>query len=152
MNIFVTHPDPMLSAMFLDDKRVIKMVLESAQLLSTAMIQLGGCGPYKPCYINHPCSIWTRDCRHNYNWLYFHFVYLCEQYTDRYGKIHKCEQYVNTFGEFTQHVPYKLMPKPFANCTPFKRTEVHLAYRLTLRRKWRRDVRTPTWYGLTLPL
>lgn len=153
MNIFATYPDPYLSAMYLDDKRVVKMVLESTQLLSTAMSLLGGRAPYKPCFVNHPCSIWTRENSFNYRWLTRHLIYLCEQYTDRYGRVHKCEQYVDLFAGFTKFVPQGATSVvTFVNCTPMKYLDVHLAYRLTLRRKWRRDKRVPTWYGLTLPL
>ena len=66
MNIFATNSDPALAAKFLDDKRVVKMCLESAQLLCTAVIECGGEAPYKSIHKNHPCSIWVRKSRSNY--------------------------------------------------------------------------------------
>ena len=73
MNIFVTHLDPVKCAQNLDDKRVIKMILESAQMLSTSINVSGGKGPYKTTHVNHPCSVWVRSSNANYYWLLNHF-------------------------------------------------------------------------------
>ena len=93
MNIFVTDPDPVISAQTLCDKHVVKMVLESAQMLSTAWRDFSTKYSddnelYKTAHLNHPCSIWVRQARENYKWLYRHFVALCDEYTHRYGKSH----------------------------------------------------------------
>ena len=93
MNIFVTDPDPVISAQTLCDKHVVKMVLESAQMLSTAWREYSSEYAdehelYKTAHLNHPCSIWVRLARENYRWLYKHFVALCEEYTHRYEKSH----------------------------------------------------------------
>ena len=70
------------------------MPLESAQMLSTAQRFYFGedycdeLGIYKTAYLNHPCTIWARESVQNYNWLYRHFIALCEEYTYRYGKVH----------------------------------------------------------------
>jgi len=144
MNIFVTDPDPKKSAQNLDDKRVIKMILESAQLMSTAINLMGGFGPYKSTHINHPCSIWVRTSAANYYWLLDHFVALCDEYNLRYGKIHKCKSF---FPVLSSGV--KLMPQvdstPWCNCTPHKDMEVIAAYQLTMTEKWANDKRPPTW-------
>ena len=94
MNIFYVNTDPVLAAQDLPDKLVVKMPLESAQMLSTAQRfyydadYCDACDIYKTAYLNHPCTIWARESAANYNWLYRHFVALCEEYTHRYGKIH----------------------------------------------------------------
>ena len=101
MNIFVTDPDPVISAQTLCDKHVVKMVLESAQMLSTAWREPNDLRSsefsskyadehelYKTAHPNHPCSIWVRQARENYKWLYRHFVALCDEYTHSYGKSH----------------------------------------------------------------
>ena len=101
MNIFVTDPDPVISAQTLCDKHVVKMVLESAQMLSTAWREPNDLRSsefsskyadehelYKTAHPNPPCSIWVRQARENYKWLYRHFVALCDEYTHRYGKSH----------------------------------------------------------------
>ena len=97
MNIFATNKCPVKSAKFLDDKRVVKMVLESAQMLSTAINHYKGVGPYKSTHMNHPCNVWVRSSRSNYMWLVGHFKALCDEYKKRYNKTHKCEQYLNLF-------------------------------------------------------
>ena len=94
MNIFYTYTDATFAAQSLPDKLVVKMPLESAQMLSTAQRFYFGddycdeLGIYKTAYLNHPCTIWARESADNYNWLYRHFVALCDEYTYRYGKVH----------------------------------------------------------------
>ena len=146
MNIFVSDPSARISAEALDDKRLIKMILESAQLMSTCMHVLGiPDAPYKATHINHPCSVWVRQNKSNYVWLFDHFYYLLDEYTKRYGKIHKCEQYKNVFGNTWMKMP-KGDITPFVNCTNFKHIpDVHEAYRAALIDKWKNDKRAPKW-------
>lgn len=152
MNIFVTNLDPVDSAFALDDKRVIKMALESAQLMSTAINFYGGTSPYKPTHLNHPCSIWTRQSSSNYVWLFEHYKALCQAYYDRFGKRHKTLDYIL---ELSNGV--KLMPKhgltSFMNCTTFKETyNVCVAYRFELCKKWKADKRPPKWTNSNPPV
>jgi hypothetical protein len=94
MNIFYVHKDPAHAAMCLPDKLVVKMPLETAQMLSTAQRVYNGedwCdlnGIYKKAYLNHPCTIWARETVQNYKWLYYHFFALCKEYETRYGREH----------------------------------------------------------------
>jgi len=113
MNIFYVNEDPVVAAQSLVDKHVVKMILESAQLLSTAHrvldgkmnIGLSASGRkakrwtlpderenimYAATHMNHPSAIWCRESIENYNWLVEHFFALCDEYTYRYGKVHKC--------------------------------------------------------------
>jgi len=145
MNIFVTNADPRVSAQALDDKRVIKMILETAQMLSTAMHVLGIPGaPYKPTHINHPCSIWVRTNWNNFRWTTVHLDELCTEYWRRYGKIHKCAQYLNLFAQANDSLLIADLT-PFANCTPHKDMSTIEAYKRTLNEKWALDKRAPTW-------
>ena len=139
MNIFVTSYDPVACARFLDDKRLIKMILESAQLLSTALNECNGPEVYKTTHKNHPCSIWVRQSRFNYKWLLDHFLALCHEYTKRFNKTHKCYGYYSVFNAGIPLLP-DLPRTPFINCTPFKDIkDVHLAYRECLKQKWDTD-------------
>lgn len=109
MNIFYLHSDPHVAAEMQTNKHVVKMILESAQLLCTAHRILDGehyidisSGRklqrwrhpryekelYKATHFNHPCAIWARMSRENYEWLYKHFIWLNAEYEKRYGKIH----------------------------------------------------------------
>ena len=112
MNIFYIDKDPEQAARWMVDKHVVKMILESAQLLSTAHRYVDGKmlvaqndngrrmkrwylddarEPvlYKATHINHPSNVWTRTAVENYLWLVEHFAALLDEYTYRYGKKHK---------------------------------------------------------------
>lgn len=152
MNIFVTDISPIQSAKNLDDKRVVKMVLESAQLLSTAINTHGGKAPYKSTHEKHPCTKWVCSSYGNYMWLLRHFKALCEEYTARYGKTHKCEQYYDVFIENKSRLPMKPTTR-FPNCTVNKEHKISykhvrniiVAYRKYLQSRWKYDKRKPTW-------
>lgn len=107
MNIFYVDKDPKLAAQSLGDKHVVKMILESAQMLSTAhnILNPNYPGPYKTTHVNHPSSIWVRSDRHHYGWLLRHFCSLLDEYTHRYGKTHKCREHLNWLLWFPQIMP-----------------------------------------------
>jgi len=94
MNIFYLDRDPEIAAQMMCDKHVVKMILESAQMLCTAHRVLDGdkyadkMGLYKLAHKNHPSTIWVRSSFHNYRWLWQHMCALMEEYTYRYGKTH----------------------------------------------------------------
>jgi hypothetical protein len=116
MNIFRLDDNPVTSAQLMCDKHVVKMIIEYAQLMSTAHRMLDGTEYYdktkngrkikrwrleptaqeellyKASHVNHPSAIWVRENSENYRWLYKHFRALCEEYTHRYGKTHLTEQ------------------------------------------------------------
>ena len=97
MNIFVLDLDPAVAARMQCDKHVVKMVLESAQMLSAAHRVLDGTDTHdsspfpflKITHNNHPCTVWVRQSAANYQWLYDHFKALSDEYTYRYYKLHK---------------------------------------------------------------
>lgn len=91
MFIFYLSEDPKEAAQYHVDKHVVKMIVESAQMLCTAHRLLDSNQSdilYKTTHKNHPCAIWCRESVQNYNWLYRLFVSLCDEYTFRYGKTH----------------------------------------------------------------
>lgn len=105
MNIFFLHSHPSIAAQYMCDKHVVKMVVETAQLLCTAHHVMGSPLPdlsvlYKPTHVNHPCAIWTRETTGNYLWLYYHFCALLEEYTYRYEKSHKTGRLVQPLSFF----------------------------------------------------
>lgn len=65
------------------------MILESCQMLATAINESGGNAPYKTSHKNHPSNIWTRESYQNWIWLYNHMVALQMEYKKRRGKVHK---------------------------------------------------------------
>ena len=124
MNIFYLHKDPVEAAKLQYNKHVVKMILESAQMLCTAHHEIMGDDanvPYKRAHVNHPSTIWARRSAQNYVWLYDHFVALAQEYKKRYGKDHlsytKCEPYLRflpgglPYTGFTQ--PPQAMPDEY---------------------------------------
>lgn len=91
MNIFYFLYDTNLNAKLLDDKRVVKMIVETTQLLSNALFLNDEMPIYKPTHLKHPCSIWAAKSSGNWLWLKKYGLALANEYTKRYGKIHKCE-------------------------------------------------------------
>lgn len=151
MNIFVTHPYPHRCAMALDDKRVVKMTLETAQLISNAIYHYNGCSFYKPTHLNHPCSKWVRRNSHNYNWTLMHFISLLSEYKKRFNRVHKCSEHFEYMVD-----QYKKVPKGdfhgFFNCTPNQDLDAITAYRKYLMKKWTNDKITPKWTNSKPPL
>ncbi len=95
MNIFVINKNPVLAAQQLCNSHVVKMIVESAQLLSTHD-RFHGIeeNRYKSCYLNHPCRKCLENI-HNYVWLCHHLNALLDEYTFRYNKFHKCREMFN---------------------------------------------------------
>lgn len=89
MNIFYLDHRTKECAQYHYDTHVVKMILESAQLLSTAHHLCGEGGPYKVTHQNHPSAIWVRQSPNHYSWLYALMIDLGKEYTHRYGKVHK---------------------------------------------------------------
>ena len=127
MNIFYLHENPYMAARYQYNKHVVKMILESAQMLCTAHHVYGDdeqkrLVPYKQAHLNHPSTIWARQCRDNYMWLWMHMWGLGYQYYKRYNSkthltITKCADFLRTppkylpDGEFTQ--PPQAMPDEY---------------------------------------
>lgn len=89
MNIFYLDKNTDKCAQYHNDKHVVKMILETAQLLCGAHWVSGGEAPYKLSHKNHPCAIWVRSDLNNYMWLCDLGIKLCWEYSHRYGKTHK---------------------------------------------------------------
>jgi hypothetical protein len=178
MNIFVLDEQPEISAHMMCDKHVVKMILESCQLLSTAHHVLDGdvvlvdtglrkyktsiCTTKDICkatMINHPCTIWARETRANYMWLWKHAKALCAEYTKRYGKVHVMEEMLMS-GLYN---PPKNITKgkrtPFAQAMPdqYKHENAITAYRQyylgekTRFAKWKTG-NVPEWYANNSPI
>ena len=90
MNIFVLSTKPKEAVKWYIDKHVVKMPLETAQILCAVRKQYGDdTAPYKATHIHHPCCQWAAESVENYVWLCILGIELCCEYTYRYGKIHK---------------------------------------------------------------
>ena len=112
MNIFYLDPDPRVCATYHVDRHVIKMILETAQLLCTAHWETGGEAPYRSTHKNHPSAIWARQNTNNYKWLCQLGLELCKEYTHRYGKTHKTQQHLEWLTENIPNLPLGVMTPP----------------------------------------
>ena len=161
MNIFVFHKCPVRSAICQPDKMLVKMVLETAQMLCTAHRELDGdlkadsIGLYQTVHLNHPCTKWARECSANYTWLYKHFQALGNEYTKRYHKVHASitklsyslsflPKNISSSAKITEHA--QAMPVVYKHSDPrvaYRRyciAEKHYA-------KWQRGREKPTWWN-----
>ena len=128
MNIFYLDKNPIKAAQIQYNKHVVKMILESAQMLCTAhhhwADEIGYKSdyiPYKKAHYNHPSTIWVRQNVKQYYWLYNHMLALGNEYTKRYGKTHltitKCKEPLDLCpfgmpdGDFTE--PPQAMPDEY---------------------------------------
>lgn len=94
MNIFFLDEDAKMCAQAHCDKHVIKMILEYAQMMSTAHRVLDPPSElikpmYKLTHKNHPSAVWVRESNANYQWTHDLWFWLCKEYWWRYDKIHK---------------------------------------------------------------
>ena len=136
MNIFYLDKDPKTCAEMHCDKHVVKMIIEYAQLMSTAHRVLDG-DPYvsqtlggrriqrwkhpiakmektlyKASHVKHPSGLWTRASQNHYNWLYEMWTHLCDEYTHRYGKVHLTDKKLR---EMLQSAPMQIDVEPFVD-------------------------------------
>jgi len=107
MNIFVTDSCPIQSARNLPDKHIVKMPLETCQMLAiiysdwyygVGKLYKSDGTPYRTAhgaFRNHPCTQWAADNQYNLAWLIQHGLALCEEYTLRYHKIHTCQDVIH---------------------------------------------------------
>jgi hypothetical protein len=167
MNIFYLDHKPSLAAAYHCDKHVVKMILETAQLLCTAHRVLDDRGPlyyddqgyYKSTHVNHPSAIWVRSSVPAYMWTHALLLCLCEEYTRRYGKVHKVE----SSGLMAKLVDppgilHNTKPTFPPQCMPeqYKRDDVVEAYRAYYVgekhkiAKWRTG-KKPTWWVDSVP-
>lgn len=145
MNIFATSQCPVQCAQEMTNVHVVKMILESAQLLSTAHFVLDGVQVgYKPTHQNHPCAVWARESLTNYCWLFKHFEALLNEFTFRTGKVHKSSEQLDALSwqpkniEATAQTPFALcMPEEFARLGLFDQAKAYQAYLNIKFAEWR---------------
>ena len=101
MNVFFLDSDPEQAARLHNDSHCVKMILESAQMLSTACRENGLDEGYKPCFQHHPCTQWAGESLSNWKWLRRLALALNEEYKYRYDKTqdHKSAQVVRSLSK-----------------------------------------------------
>lgn len=135
MNIFYLDKNQQSCAQMHVDKHCVKMILEYAQLLSTAHRVLDGIQSigvsktgrkqtryvisddresnlYSATHVNHPSAIWVRQSDANYVWLFRMFVALMDEYTYRYGKVHACDRLTDALSYRPKNLPKGYFTEP----------------------------------------
>lgn len=177
MNLFVLHRDPVKAARYNCDKHVCKIILEAADMLClahwaycfprlqhapkvlhVATVKITGdkhrtIWPYRPMsHNNNHVSKWVRESIANYQWTARHAIALCDEYTNRYQKVHASEHIIRWFSDNLPPIVRKSR-SPFRQAVPddcYDRDPVK-AYRLCYVRyksrfaKWRLG-NIPLWY------
>lgn len=131
MNLFLLSRRPRKLAKLHCNKHVVKMILETTQLLWTAV----HCGnktmpktvhkPYRKTHVWHPTAMWVRESPQNHAFTIKVGLALCKEYTRRYGKVHKCQSHLLElkqlgYYEPLERRPYKSKRGTFSKkCTPF---------------------------------
>ena len=120
MNIFVLNNDPIKSAKMMCDKHIVKMPLESAQMLCSVWHRFDLHNvPYKEAFKKHPCTLWAGDDAAHYDWLYIHALALCIEYTKRYGKVHSCQKVITAVSHHpVYHSSKNLLKLKHPQCMP----------------------------------
>tara|TARA_R110002020_G_scaffold216353_6_gene423985 strand:- start:6848 stop:7360 length:513 start_codon:yes stop_codon:yes gene_type:complete len=165
VNIFVLDENPIRAAEMMCDKHIPKMVVESAQMMASALrrhdvtderMPLTKSGtPYKGGYQHHPCTLWVGDTYTNFDWLASHAIALCVEYTHRFGKQHACEDAICHMNAMHvdgfSHLNGDRLT-PFAQAMPdeFKHEDVVKAYRAYYHSKqfakWEKGTHAPDWW------
>ena len=167
MNIFVLDENPVTAAKYMDDVRLPKMCVESAQMMAASLRRHGATDeqmpltkagkPYKGGYKHHPCTIFAGDSRDNFMWLSHHALALCGEYIGRFNKVHACHGPIKLMSTMLHIIPEGGLT-PFAQAMPdeYKDDDVVKAYRSYYKSKqyskggvryMRTDV--PTWWEVT---
>lgn len=156
MNLFITDRDPAVCAEALDDARLVKAVVEAAQMLTTAAHVNGFAlsnDVFKPTHATHPCVKWVAEKSQNYNWTYRYFLACAAEYTKRFHRTHACERHAATLGEGCNAAAVGDPPRFYNGARnnmlrlDFTSLPVFDAYKAYLRARWNTDRRPPRWTG-----
>jgi len=156
MNIFVLSEKPAEAAIMQCNKHVVKMLLESTQILCTNLSLLGHTVPYRPTHINHPCTAWARATLANTKWMLEHTWALNYEYSLRYKKIHKVNNILCDLttllspainADWHDHTPFVLaMPD---ECKMNNPIDSYRNYYITKKNhfaKWAPKSQAPSWW------
>ena len=154
MNIFYLHSDPKTCASMHCDKHVVKMILETAQMLSTAHHELDGEeaieGIYRTTHNNQPSNVWVRENYGNYYYAWSLLYYLLKEYGKRYGKIHATHRLLEPLKTRPKNLDITPTPTEPPQCMPdeFKCDDYVEAYRAYYRKDKRYILQ---WTGRPVP-
>lgn len=161
MNIFVVEENPLDAAQALVDKHVVKMVLETTQMISTVARARAYTAPYKSTHAKHPCTIWASSHPSNMRWLFDHGFELCREYSRRYnGRIHASETHMRKMwndlhlwwpeveeSRWQDHTTFvQAMPEELRGSCPIQAYRSYYRVAKSHIASWKIPNRKPSWY------
>lgn len=165
MNIFYLNEKPNVSARWLCDKHVPKMLLETCQMLSTALHRqaphlIKGDSVYRSAYVNHPMTKWVGDSLGNFLWAYDHALEINNEYQYRFGKIHKSERVLNSIAKIKSCISStffdiqsvdkttvpQCMPDQYKHEDPVKAYQNYYYHEKKYFAKWEKGRAKPRWF------
>ena len=155
LNIFVLDTNIKCCAQYHVDKHIVKMVLETTQLLNNSIFinNKQAILPYKITHLNHPATQWASTNKANFRWLNQLGLALCQEYTYRYNRRHKCQDILEYFSASEFKIPEGELT-PFIQCMPdqYRQADPVLAYREYYRKekrdfaKWTKRPNPEWWF------
>jgi len=162
MQIFFLDRNPYICARYYGDKHVSKILIEVAQLMSTAHHVLSGefdennkpfsklasaNGMYKPTHINHPCNIWVRENTANYDWAWELSNALSLEFIIRRKKPHKTNNLITNLRKYPKNInkAKKYSDPPLAMPDEFKCEDPVKSYRAYYQLKFDQGIVTYNW-------
>lgn len=171
MNIFAVDESPAQAAKDLCNKHVVKMIVESAQIMCTAFrLKMEECWQlaardaqhypnlYKATHRNHPAVKWTLASVHNTEWLWQHLEALEREYRARYAKVHGSGRVIEELNQVKWSIwrgtGKPELHTPFVQCMPeqYRRPDAVAAYRQfyigekARFAQWQPRAQPPSWW------
>ena len=166
MNLFITHPSPVLSAQYLDDKRVVNQIRETGQMLCTSLRTRGCSDPrlMASTHHNHPVTLWVGRTKANWSWTFRHFEALAAEKLRRWPDNPPHKNWVELSPILPGLADLTFLDHPgcligFQNSARNESlgldfsdvSSVPTAYRRYLAARWETDARPPRWTNLQPP-
>ena len=155
MNIFWTSADPIQAAIALPDRHIVKMPVESVQMLVSAarrhnlapqVLTIAG-SIHRGGYAHHPCTIWTGDSRDNAMWLWQHAIALCLEFERRYEHEHAARNQLRQVFSSVIRIPGQgITPPALAMPDDLKSQDAIESYRNWIRFKVQQAPETFVWH------
>lgn len=110
MNLYTISDNPVLCIQSLDDFLLTRTIVESAQLLSTAIqeneaIKVKPEGIYKSFNPSETHNVWIRESKYNYKWVFLYFIEGLKEFKRRTGKNHKAWDVSRNLMEYETYFP-----------------------------------------------
>ena len=153
MNIFFLSRNAQTAARYHCDKHVVKMVLETTQMLSTAARRHNFDVGYQTAYPNHPMTKWVGDSWNNFKWAFILAQSLGREYNRRYNKIHACCKVLKELRPIALDsggVSFGHSPPPLCMPDEFKEKDYVESYRNYYKDKIYSWETTPRWHGIAI--